>query len=379
MRSNLNTTIEDETNQNNTFSENREKIKFFFENSHLKNSIREFYQVQNEFHQNMANLVNGFNEVKSLLPIEYRYLLVELLTPYRILSKNLFHEPTGDVEKDIAHIMRVINMQNDQFKKAISALLNSVSNLGTFNNLLKECQQDEELVNQIKEQLNCRSWLNVQSHVDHPFQNLLRYEFLLKTIQKHLIEGGCSPSENVLEDLESSLNYLVPEVKNINDCREIIVLLNSIDRVLGNLLANAKLKEEDLNNEKTNSISLKDQIESVMICVKTGKTNIIQGKQDILSLYEGLLELLKDVLNNYSETIEAKSKYSLTDTATAVASKGFYILSLPMSLFGAKDNQRFKPLDPLSELRAIIKELKDTLEQTEALKAIQEKLLKNPK
>lgn len=375
MQSHQSFNTENKISDNNVFTENREKIKLFFDNNRLKNAIGEFYRVQLNFHFNMANMVNAFTKAKNKLSVEQEYLLTELLAPYRILINNPFDEPTGDDEKDFLHIMTVINKQNEQFKNALLAILNSVCNLESFNGFLKQCQQDEQLVNYIKEQLNCKSWLNVQGSVDHPFQNLIKYELLVKAILKSLVEGGCTPTENILKNLNESLDYLVPEITHINDNKEIIVLLNKIHRVLESLLADVLLKKKVSSQEKTDPISLKERLEFVLVCVQTGKNKVIQNSQDICSLYQGLLELLKDI-ESRALTLETQSKYTLSTVTKYAVSTSYYMLSLPWLLFGAQDSQNFKRLNPLSDLQKIINELEQTLEQTEALKDVHEKLLR---
>lgn len=361
--------------QSNNFVENREKIRRFYEHNPLQHAIREFYQVQHDFHKNMANMVKAFVNVKRETMLDNRYLLTELLAPYQILAKNLFHHPTGNVEKDILHILEVINIQNEEFRMALLALLNSIANLGAFNNLLKECQQDKQLIEIIKQEFNCRSILTIQSYIDSPFQNLIRYETLLTMIQKHLIEAGFEPEENMIENLNNSIQYLVPEVQNINDSREVILLLNKLERMLGNLLAEVILKHLE-NQDKNEKLTLKEQIEAIMVSLKTGKTNIIQGDQDILSLFEALHDLLKNLEKNLTPEVGAASRFNLAAAKDYALSAGSYLLSIPASFFGEQDNKKSLYLDPISELKACIKELNEVIEQTEALKNVQEKLLR---
>lgn len=372
MRSTLSTRSGNQISNRNEFNESRGKITFLFENQQLKDAIREFYHVQQEFHHNMALVVNAFTKTQSRLPARKRYLLTELLSSYRTLAQNLFHEPIGDVEEDIDHIMQVIDIKNEQFKRALLASINSISNVDTFHKLLKEFQQDEQLANHVKEQFNCKSWLLVEGSVEYPFQNLIRYEMLLKSIQKNLAGEGYPLPESILTNMSKAIAYLVAELTHVNDNKEILLLLNNIERVLNDLLA-ALVQDEEI--QKLSDICLREQIEFVIVTLKTGKNKIIQHNQDVCSLYHGLLDLLNGLEHELTKRFQAESKATFLGVTRKVAWIGYSLISLSSSV-ETQENQPAQQSKLLSKLKDLIKELNETYIQTESLKSVYENLIK---
>lgn len=357
-----------DTNQG-SFIENRRKIKEQFAQNNLKYALNEFYNQQKEFQQTMTNMVNAFSEIEKKLPEENKTLLSELLAPYRILATNLFHKPTGDIEKDVMHIIQVINNKNKKFKDALSAIADSAANLLTFHQFLAKCEQDKPLATEIKQQLNCKSWLSVQAAIDQPFQHLPKCELLLKTLKKSLIvESPASASDEV----NVTIDYLVPQIKIINDNIDNFLFLDKIQKLLLKLLADLEIKKANCADDSANEIDqLAECITCVRECINAGKLNVIQGEQDIFSLFQGTLELLQGVEQRYTKFSAAQSKGAYPSPLSYAMATGTYLFSLPASFFHKTSDQQ--PIaEPIAALQDMIKELKDMVEIVDTLKNIQE-------
>lgn len=354
-----------------------ESAKAFFEHNDLKCTVEEIYKVQQHFHRNMLNMVHAFEKIKFQLPEKSQRLLDELLISYKTLSANLFSEPSGDLEKDIIHIIEVINKQNEKFQVALSAFFESIANLDIFNDFLKQYEKEQQFVIEIKKLINNQSWLNVQLYVNQPLQNLTQCKLLVEKLKKHLLESGCN--ESILDKTDDSYNHIVEEVKRINDYKETIALLNKIYQTLTHLLADEISKvestipnksETDLECLQSEQTPLIKHIETAMISTKKGITKIINGTQDVLSLHRGLLDLLTFINNAYPK------KHTFFSASQCLATKSYQLFAYPFSILTMKEAEKNPRLgeqlkinltDPHEQLNQIIIELSNEIKQAESL------------
>lgn len=449
----------------NQFSENRKRINYFLENQSLKNTIQEFFTTQTNFHKNMQKLVKAVVAVNRKLPESKRHELAEYISPYSSLQTNIFGNYTADITEDILKIASVVHPKNEEFKKLLNTVISTISNLKNFTEALKEIEKNPELIQLMKAQSNCSSWLMLTGFLDLPFQNLMRYELLLKAIQTNLQKLECKPSDQILCKIKSSIEYLekelaklknkndillltlsteleikeikqnylthptlenktadyldyillglnritekmkqfrdedlnryehlkdphvqsaltelksfpdqdalrkiadclsfvVPELISINENKEIIMLLDEIERGLRYLLAQEAQAIETTSYGVTyhqkDPRHLKDHIEYILFSILNGKEKIIQGDQNVCSLYRGLIDMLDDLKEKYNREVNTQSMFSTAYT----------YLASSYNFFNA-----IRPAQTYLSLDSMIQKLKTTLAQTEALSDILE-------
>jgi hypothetical protein len=347
------------------FLQSRDKIQYLAAHPLLRQKVEEFYRVQKEFHLSMSNLVTTLSELSKEIENPEEYPLENLLKPYRALVENPFHEtPSGDLETDIDHIIQVINGQNSEFKRALIALNKCIVDKQQMNKLMSYLKDKSEVTQKIQEKLGCNSWMMVQGQTDKPFQLLTRYELLLNAIHKTLIDSHCESIESTLRGLMTSVEFLVPEVKKINENLNVIMMLNNIEHTLS-----AMLKADKVQKTLTESdISLAGKIEFVIDCVRTGKQNILADQQDIHLLYKALYELLIDIDEHFSTLAKGGIMSYLSREAVYNGYSALY-----GTIFRWRSTDTDNPFDPAVELKSIMNDLKLFIERIEALKSIYEK------
>lgn len=356
----------------NKFSENRERIRRLFDNKLLKDTIDEFFSVQRKFHQDIYKLVSAF-KIGSFLPADRKDDLTEFLAPYRILSKNIFNGVSDEAERSIENITSVINPDNESFKQALSALLNSVANVNLFKKFFQECTKDKDIAAFLKTQLG--SELYIHGYIDLPFQNLMRYELLLRAIKKILDAGGDPLMKSFSTSISQSLEYLTPEIERINEHREPILLLNKIQRALIALLTDfvhdigvaEKAKQANIDLQL-----LKPKIEVIHSFIENRKSDIISKQQTVEQAYEGTLEILRELLSHFNQLpADTGTTNTMGNAAYYVASTSYYLLTYPLTMFSqSQPNQKMKSLDALTRLQEVFDELENTIEQTNALRDV---------
>lgn len=364
-----------------------QKIKSIFEAKVLNCTIQEFFDKQKKFHKEMEQVARAFPTIQKYIPAQYRYILSELIFPYQILSKNLFHEPTGNAITDITFIKQAFNKQNADFKSALIALQESIANYDLLDSILANCRDNEQLAHTLHHELKCHSWADVYGYILKPVRHLAQTKEILKTIEKRVHELHDAHDlnlEDTITDIQEITKNFVPEIYNINDNKPKILLLKRIELILGDLLSLASRveiddEEENIETEinlhdKTEkfeaqsaakpiskgTLKLSDQIQGIMLTVKTGITNIVLGHQHLNVLHSALLSLLEDLNARYIE-LEGFRLFSVLNYA---ASMGYHAFSFPFSFF-SKPATTFKPIDPREELKAIIAELTELVNKAD--------------
>jgi hypothetical protein len=336
-----------------SFTENRANIKNFFETQkltqQLRNQVKEFFEVQHTFHLKMNNLVQACSEIYGQLTDEQQQLLEKLLAPYLILIANPFEEkPSGNLEMDLMHIFGVINARNSHFAKILPAMFLSMINLEAFSLLLVEMRKNKEIAAIILRGINSEQWMHVQGHVDLPYQNLMRYDLLLKTIRETLEKSGCEEVEPVLLKIMDAIRFIMPELKYINEHRSTLMLLNEIDMLVVEL---AKINVLRDPQPPADALTFDKKVEAVRLYIASARTNIAKAKEAVIDVLQGLQHLL--------EMLQEDTEITLTAEQQSYYSQGYYLLvGLSATLFG--ENSIFaKPAkDPREKLRDVIAELK---------------------
>lgn len=354
------------------FVENREKIKHHFESQHLRELVKEFYTVQKQFHHNMGKLVNGFSQMTKELPAIDRYQLTKLLLPYKALTENPFGDYSGNIEVDIQHILTIVNRQNQQFHHMLAAMMTVISNLKMFSDFIENNKRDPQFIQRMIELMQCHTVLNVESMIYHPFQQIMRYELLLKEFSKEFKKEKALADDKLASTLAESLQFLTMEIENINANRESMYLLYRIERTLEHMLA-AVITMETADEHMAHK--MKEQIEFVIVSVKAGMKNIMLAKNDGGGFYEGLCVLLKDTEKLYADYTAPKTS-SVTQWTGYAVSTTAYVLTLPISvplrIFGLYPSTTNIATD-LEELRGHIKTIEETLCQADSLLTIAQK------
>jgi len=202
--------------------------------------------------------------------------------------------------------------------------------------------------------------------VDQPFQNLMRYELLLKAIQKELINAGYVPTEDASDLIMQSIENIVPEVKNINKYKEVVHELNKIDAVLLDLIAlevSADFLSEIEESDKNEKIK---HLEAVHFVVMNEKNKIAQGDgDDVHDFFKALLGLLREMDSKYVVKSGMVSRYM-----SYTASGAYYMLAtVPSSLFSSS-SVTTQQVSPVERLRNCILELEVTIQQTEVIREL---------
>lgn len=353
--------------KNNTeFQTKRAIIGDFFESYQLRRAVSEFFVVQNKFHTQMNVMVEAFTSIMQDLPVEKRYLLNELLQPYRQIINNPFQErSSGDLINDITHILNIVSSQNKLFSDTLRSSLNSASNLPDFHHLLTDFRQNENYVKWLKEKMQSNSWLEVQSRIDAPFQNIMRYELLMKNIKNELVKKDCPQLQSVLDGIMDKIAALAPELKYLNDNREILAILNQAQRIMSDLLEKALPEHQSLKQEQDNSLDLKKCIEEVLRYICDSKCAIAIGESENLDLLKGLSHLLNEV--TIQQKIAADTAWKNTSTVSVISQ---YAYSTASSTFRAMSDIAFGSVaveTSEEKLTKLIVELNDMLLQAEIL------------
>lgn len=347
--------------------------------SRVKKLIDEFFKVQREFHLNMGRLVES---IKKNPPSSYQakpHLLEETLAPFKILANNPFKSsPSGNDVDDIAHIMSVMDRQNHEFHFALRALADSVSRSKFTSAMLKELQQDNRAIENLKSELGCSSIMVVQGYFDQPMQNLCRYMLLLTTIKQELEKTGNYEVKRMLSAFMDSIESLSPQIKNINENLDSIISLSSIEHVLREMLdldfikaeheAEVRAKSDHDVTPFADKVTLYNRIKFTIDCAYTGKIRIIRNEQDFHLLYGNLLELMKEIDASCDALQKAatSSIYARSSAyAYSVASAMYY------TFFSAEESGEKKT--PQDELKSLIKKFGETVAQIETVKMLQEK------
>jgi hypothetical protein len=354
------------------FEIKRENIKNFFETEKLRRQVQEFFEVQRSFHAKMNNLMQACRDVYGHLSEEQQVMLERMLSPYGVLIANPFEEQaTGDLELDITHIFGVINERNHHFNRTLPALMMSAANLYDFNKLLMNIKMDKSLAKIMMDGIKSKNWSDVESHVSLPFQNLMRYDLLLTTIKKTLVDAGYTATEPVLSKIMDVISYIIPELKYINEHRETLVQFNEVDALVVALGNMEVLRGFVTKEDEARKLCFADKVTTVRLYISEARTNIAKGNVDVLQELQGLQLLLDGLYEGIDELLqkEKNSYYALVYNGVTTA------VNFSASFFRSTDLIPMPVRDPREQLRDVIEKLKCQYEQAELIRKMEQKAM----
>lgn len=361
-----------DSDPNDLFIVRQKNIKNFFETENLRKQIKEFFEVQRSFHVKMNNLMQACRDVSGQLSEEQQQSLQTLLAPYGVLVANPFEEvATGDLEVDITHIFGVINERNRHFNKTLPALMLSAANLYDFNKLLAAMRENEKISTIMKETIQTKSWMDVESHVAMPFQNLMRYDLLLTTMRKTLVKAGYAPDEPLLENIMNVIAFIVPELKYINEYRETLVQLNEIDALVVVLAKMEALQRSLTAEDEAVGLEFTDKVNTVRTYISMARTNISKGDVDVLVLLKDLLQLLTFLSKGVLQTLRNEKNSYYVWAYQNISS----VVNYSGTFFGNDKLLHVPEKDPREKLMDLIKSLKIQCDQVELIRKMQQAIV----
>lgn len=343
-----------------SYQENRKRVGLFFETRDLRNLIKEFFAVQKTFHTKMHNMVMAFRDESGRLSDEQQKMLEKLLYPYGILIANPFEEtPTGDIEKDVMHILSVINARNEHFAKILPAMLLATVNMQDFNAFLEAIKTNEVVKAALLQGIKSTSWLDLQGHVDMPRQNLMRYDLLLNAIRKELEKAGCLATEPVLVNIMDAISFIMPELKYINKHRKTLQYLGEIDALLDALAKIETLQGCVTEDDKRGQFVFPEKVRHVRVYIDESMLEIAKGKADIIEIFKALKTALELLQEGLAETLakERESYYV----------QGYrYLVGISATVFGENTVFAKPELDPREKLPLQLKDMEMKIRTLEA-------------
>lgn len=343
-----------------SYQENRKRVGLFFETKDLRNLLKEFFSVQKTFHTKMHNMVMAFRDESGRLSDEQQKMLEKLLYPYGILIANPFEEtPTGDIEKDVMHILSVINERNAHFAKILPAMLLATVNMQDFNAFLEAIKTDAALKTALLDGIKSKSWLDLQGHVDMPRQNLMRYDLLLNAIRKELEKAGCHPTEPVLANIMDAISFIMPELKYINKHRKTLQYLGEIDALLDALAKIETLQGCVTEEDKRSHFIFPEKVRHIRTYIDESMLEIAKGKADIIEILKALLKTLELLQEGLPATL-AKDRESYYVQGYRA------LIGISATLFGENYLFASPELDPREKLPLQIRDLELKIRALEA-------------
>ena len=342
------------------FNKNRARIGYFFETQHLRNLLKEFFAVQHSFHSKMHHMMMAFHDQSGNLSEEQQQLLEKLLYPYGILIANPFEEnPTGDIEKDVTHILGIINARNEHFSKILAAMFLATANMPNFNLFLQQLMLNTAVKSDLLEGIHSKSWQDMEGHVALPCQNLMRYRLLLDQIRKELVSAGCESVEPVLMNIMNAITYIMPELKYINEHRDTLQYLNDIDALLVSLIKIEALQGCVTENDNAHGFPFPEKVDCVRKFIDRSILEIANGKGDVIEMLKALQVAL--------ETLQEGTGDSLASERSTYYSQGYHLLiGISATMFGENTVFAKPDLDPREKLPIEIAKLQLKIRELES-------------
>lgn len=343
-----------------TYQENRKRVGLFFETKDLRNVLKEFFTVQNTFHTKMHNMVMAFRDESDRLTDEQQKMLEKLLYPYGILIANPFEEtPTGDIEKDVMHILSVINARNTHFAKILPAMLLATVNMQDFNAFLEVIKTNAVLKTALLAGIKSKSWLDLQGHVDMPRQNLMRYDLLLNAIRKELEKAECPSTEPVLMNIMDAISFIMPELKYINKHRKTLQYLGEFDALLDSLAKLETLQGCVTEEDKRSHFLFPEKVRHIRTYIDESMLDIAKGKGDIIEILKALHKTLELLQEGLAETLAKERESYYVQGYRA-------LVGISATMFGENYLFAKQELDPREKLPLQLKDLDMKIRTLEA-------------
>jgi len=331
--------------------------------SRLAASVQAFYDANAKFHRDIATLIDDFAALLPQVPQAERAKFTLLLDPYKKLVSNPFvANATGHVENDLKSILTIVNEDNDQFLQALKAMRECIANLTEMKSDIKRLSEDAAFALKIKE--IAIHPIRLEMKMDLALKHLVRYELLLVAIKSELLKAGYQPTDQALQMVLSSLEAVVPEVKNINQYEEVYSLLNRASRVVHELLTLESHQVTMAHIMWPQAINKHDMLLAIVDTIENHKNYIASGGEDVHLLMRGLLGVLQGLADQYPSV----------DYVHYVASWVYQAAVSPLSFFGGRASSSSPvPANPIDALKGLVEELKEIVKFAEMFAQIKEK------
>lgn len=355
-----------------TYKETREKIKELLEGDRLRRSLKEFFQKQAAFHANMKQLLQMYRGVMTTLQTrEERQVLEEILAPYQVLLSNpLREEASGDIEMDIAHIESVMNARNEQFKTTLEALALTASRHAKFHQIIDKLKLDPVLKEVMLATIKSNNWMDVQGMIDMPFQNLMRYELLLRSIGQVLEDSGLESAAPALTKIMDVLAYIMPELAYINEHHDVLVKLGRIDDLVVRVGKIKSLPVFVTEEDEKFQLTTANKIQVVRYYIINTRNDIVRGNANILLIYTGLSQILKALADGLDVGLQ-KDEYSYSSLAY------YGLANVVDSVYGRNSLFPMPEKDPRAELVEVIAEMDEACKIIDIVQETERRLLQS--
>ncbi len=337
----------------------------------IQNVINEFLTLQTSCHNKIDSFVRAFDEISPNLPIQQQDLLQVLLKPYGTLIANPFNEkPSGNILEDITHIVTVINARNAHFIRILPAISRAAMKMQEFTDLLASVKADPKLKEAMLKGIQSSSWMDVETRIMLPNQRLMQYRLLLTRIEEEVNKSDCTDKPAMLAGLNQALAYILPELKHIDKHREVLGILNDVEKVLDKLAAMEVLADHILPGDQHTGLTCATKIHTAKLCIDSITPKIIKkegAQQDHLSM---LIDLLQGINENAAATLwaeqKAREEAQERERSQAYYLQGYNLLSTAISatLFGRSEEKT--ELDPREQLPHLMNALQIIVHKLEA-------------
>jgi len=363
------------------FKERREAVKQLLEaqkrqeeqkrqEQKIKDVIIEFFSLQASCHTKINKFVCAFDVISPGLPNEQQELLEVLLKPYGAMIANPFNaHPTGNMLEDITHIVSVINARNAHFIRILPAISRAAMKMQEFTELLASVKAEPKLKAAMLEGIQSSSWMDVESRIMLPNQRLMQYRLLLTRIEEEVNKSDCTDKPAMLAGLNQALAFILPELKHIDKHREVLGMLNDVEKTLDELSKMDALSEHILPSDQHTGLKCATKIHTAKLCIDTITPKIIKkdgAQQDHLNM---LIHLLEGIIENTSATLwaeqKAREEAQERERSQAYYVQGYNILSTAISstLFGrSEEKTELDPRERLPHLRNALQLIVNKLE-----------------
>lgn len=332
-----------------SFNEARDNIEQFYM---LRGLVKEFFETQKRFHDNMHKLVMTCLDVSIQLSDDEQEKLEKILKPFCILIANPFAETaTGNLQTDIAHILGVVNARNDHFQKALPALMMAAANMHQFNELLASIHAKPDLTKAMCQGMAVSSWQLVESAAALPIQHIARYNLLLNAIEKEVTKAGLPETSEIVKNIMNVIAFIIPELKYIDSNSSNLININKIDAILSRIARMPNSENFVTSEEKAVGLTFANKLSAVKLQLSSAMVAIARGDGDALTSLEGVMQMLQMLESGTRAAIELEKKsYYLW------AKQGAQ--SWSETLFGDYNPLYKLESDPREELSLEIKRLK---------------------
>lgn len=348
------------TRTSSEFEANRQAVEHVLRQQQLRALLKEFFTVQHSFHQRINQFVTAFYTIFADLTDKQQELLQILIRPYKVLMENPFAtSSSGKLEQDITHIVSVINARNMAFVRMMPAISGTLVRLEEFQGLLGSIEADPKRKEDLLSALNLKSWMEVESRTLLPNQRLMQYRLLLETIKKEIDKSGCDNGDQLMQKINDALTFILPELRYINENRDVLRLMFDIEKIVSDLAGNPVLQHNIVPGER---MTFEQKADAVKSYVANIAPLIMKHEGSVEDHLTGLSLLLREIKTNIEHSKEQEQQMREQQAAElrerAYVVQGYYQLSSAVSwtLFG-DNSEALAVKDPRNQLLKLMENL----------------------